>query len=73
MRNIKQSPWYVNVMGNDCETCDGADRLRQVRESSDAEWLRRVITYPHNQRAVQKAAEAKLRKLTKHEPILNLS
>ena len=39
-----------------------ADRSKMVRESVDAEWLRRVIRWPLTQRTVRLAAESRPRK-----------
>lgn len=44
-------------------TCDGQDRIRMVKESTDPDWLRAVIRDRDVQSTVRLAAERRLRKL----------
>jgi hypothetical protein len=57
------NPWKVTWC--DGITSDSESRLMQIKNSTDVEWLKRVIAYPNNQKSVQQAAERRLRKLTK--------
>jgi hypothetical protein len=54
------------VFGRDYTvTCDGQDRIRLVRASTDPDWLRAVLRDRDVQSTVRLAAERRLRKLAK--------
>ena len=61
----QDNPWaYQTFEGRWVQTCSAADRLVVVRETTDPDRLRTIITWPHTQKTVRQAAERRLRKLT---------
>lgn len=49
-------------------TCDAKDRINQVKESCDADWLQAVIRDRDVQATVRLAAERRLRKVSRVLP-----
>lgn len=65
MMKIKSSnPWHVDVCGIVCVTCGVQERMHEIKQSTDVDWLRSVVAFPDNGKTVQQAAERRLRKLT---------
>ena len=65
---MKQTnPWLVDDQDlmPGAATCEGHDRLEQIKNSTDVAWLRRVLAWPDNQLTVRKAAERRLRVLSR--------
>ena len=68
MKATAVNPWLVKSAQDrhpGCMTCDCADRLEQIRRSTDMAWLHQVLAYTDNQLTVRKAAERRLRVLAK--------
>jgi len=62
---MKKSPWTVFVCGTECRTCGVYEQLGVVRLAITPAWLKEVIGWPDTPKTVRRAAEARLRKLTK--------
>ena len=62
------NPWAYNIRGiGRVQTADARPRTEKVRDSTDSEWLRAVIAWPHTQKTVRLAAERRLRKLARQQ------
>jgi len=59
------SPWLVGKLNSYPEICDSENRIQKIKSSTDIVWLSRVLAYRDNQVSVRRAAERRLRKLTK--------
>jgi hypothetical protein len=64
-KNEAVNPWLVESREQPpgCQTCDGHDRVEEIKASTDVAWLRRVLAWPDNQLTVRMAAERRLRRL----------
>lgn len=63
-----KNPWICGQYdGHEMQTVDATSRLDAIKRMN-ADELRAVIAWPDNQKAVQQAAERKLRKLSKIQP-----
>ncbi len=65
--NRPNDPWATGASfaGIASRWCDAESRMQKVRESGDAEWLRRVVRCKDTQKTVREAAERRIRRLLK--------
>jgi hypothetical protein len=60
----KSHPWASSAFPG-ALVCDAESRLALVKQSTDADWLERVIGFRNTQKSVRLAAERRLRWVNK--------
>jgi len=58
------NPWEVHWSPG-AITCSSEDRIHQIKDSTDLNWLKRVLAWKDNQLTVRQAAERRIRQLQK--------
>lgn len=58
------SPWRTSD-DPPMAVLDAEGRIARVKSSDDIAWLKSVLAWPHNQKAVTRAAQARLNRLAK--------
>jgi hypothetical protein len=60
-----RDPWLTTECGQQCRTIDAQSRLAEVRAMTSPSKLQAVIDWPDTQKTVRRAAERRLRNVTR--------